>query len=92
MPSYSKDKLGSFLFMIKYSSQGLGFAPLVSLTTNGSILPVPGMTVMSLFQEVIRTNLLRCSAPVTQPILPARSPIWNLLPLSSIKSFPHLQC
>lgn len=37
-----KDKLGSFWFMIKSVSQGLGSALSVILTTNGSVLPVPG--------------------------------------------------
>ena len=53
MLSYSKDKLDSLLlFMIKSVSQGLGYAPPVTLTTNGSVLPVPGMAIMSLFQKV----------------------------------------
>lgn len=64
----------SIVFMAKTVSQGLGYAPLVTLTTNGSVLPVPEMTIMSLFQEVVRTNLL-CSAPLTLPIFPDKSPI-----------------
>jgi hypothetical protein len=39
---YSKDELGLFLCMIKSVSQGLGYPPPITLTTNGSILPVPG--------------------------------------------------
>jgi hypothetical protein len=30
------------MIMIKPVSQGLGYAPPVTLTTNGSVLPVPG--------------------------------------------------
>ena len=33
------NKLGSFLFMIKSFSQTLGYAPPVTLATNGSVLP-----------------------------------------------------
>lgn len=55
-------------------SRGSGCAPLVNLTTNGSVLAVPEMTIMSLFQKVVRTNLL-CSAPLTLPIFPDKSPI-----------------
>nr|AAQ96229.1 LRRGT00016 [Rattus norvegicus] len=55
-------------------SRGSGCAPLVNLTTNGSVLAVPEMTIMSLFQKVLRTNLL-CSAPLTLPIFPDKSPI-----------------
>ena len=51
-PSYSKDKLASFLFMIKSVSQGLGQGLPVILTTNGSVLPVSGMAIMFLFQKV----------------------------------------
>ena len=38
--------------MIKPVSQGLGYAPPVTLTANRSTLHVPAMTVMSLFQKV----------------------------------------
>ena len=37
--------------MIKSVSQDLGYAPPITLTTNGSVLPVPGMATMSLFQK-----------------------------------------
>ena len=43
--------------MIKPVSQGLGFAPPVSLTINGSVLPVPGMASMALFQKVVYNYL-----------------------------------
>lgn len=40
-PSYNKDKLCIF-FVIKYVSQRLGYAAPISLTKNGSVLPIPG--------------------------------------------------
>ena len=40
------------MFMIKSVSQGLGYAPPVTLTTNGSVLPVPGIALTFLFQKV----------------------------------------
>lgn len=81
--SYSKDKLYSFLLVIKYVSQRLGYASSITLNTNGSVLPVPGnsshafvsngyyshLSTISLFQEVVTTNFLCfCSASVTLPI------------------------
>lgn len=54
---------------------------LLWLPAMASLLSPPW--TMSLFQEVILTKLLCiCSAPVTPPIFPAKSPIGNLLPLS----------
>ena len=41
-PSYSKGKLDTFPFMIKSVSEGLGYAQLVTLTSNASVLPIPG--------------------------------------------------
>lgn len=43
--------------MIKFVTQGLGYAPPVTLTTNGSVLPVQEMTTMSIFQKVVMTIL-----------------------------------
>lgn len=40
--SYSKGKRGSFLFALRCVSRGLGYARLVTLTTNGSLIPVLG--------------------------------------------------
>lgn len=42
LKAYSKDKLDSFLCMIKSLSQGLGYASPIILTPNGSVLPAPG--------------------------------------------------
>jgi len=33
--------------------KGLGYAPPVTLTTNVSELPVPGMTILPLFRKII---------------------------------------
>lgn len=40
-PCYGKGKLGLFLFMFKSISQGSGYAPTVTLTTNGLFLYCP---------------------------------------------------
>ena len=56
--SYSKDKLGSLLFIIKSVSQGwAGCAPPITLSTNGPALLVPGMVIISLFQKVDYSHL-----------------------------------
>jgi hypothetical protein len=40
---YSKNKLGSFLLMIKFLFLRLSYASPIALTTNGSVLTVPRM-------------------------------------------------
>lgn len=76
--------------MIKSLSQGLSYAPLVTLTTNGSVLAccrngqnafVSGgsyqhLATLHLFQKVIMTTLL-CFALGTPPHLCAKSPTWK---------------
>lgn len=52
-----QDKLGASLFMIKPVSQGLNNIPPVTLTTNNSVLPIPGIAIMSLFQKVVMAIL-----------------------------------
>lgn len=39
--------------MIKLVSQGLGYLPPVTLTTNDSVMTVPGMAIIPLLQKVI---------------------------------------
>ena len=39
--THNKERLGSILFMIKPVSQGSPYVPPITLTTHGSILPVP---------------------------------------------------
>ena len=57
-PSYIKDKLGSFLFMIKpLFMKDWAMRPPATLTTNGSVLSVSGMAIMSLFQKLFITIL-----------------------------------
>jgi hypothetical protein len=41
--------------MVKPVSQRLGDAPPVILTTNGSVLPVPGSAIVPLFQKLFIT-------------------------------------
>ena len=53
--------------MIKSVSQGLGYAPPVTLTTNGSVLPVPGMTIVSLFQRGVYSHL--AALPLFQRVI-----------------------
>jgi hypothetical protein len=48
--------------MVKPVSQG--YAPPITLTTNGSVLPVPGMLIMSSFQKVVYDQ------HATLPLLP----------------------
>jgi hypothetical protein len=43
--------------MIKPVSQVLGYSLLVTITTNGSVLPIPGMPVMFLFKNVVYNYL-----------------------------------
>lgn len=50
------NEVNSCLFF-KPVSQRLGYAPPVTLTTSGSVLPVPGRAIMSLFQEVVYRHL-----------------------------------
>lgn len=48
--------------MIQFVSQGLGYAPPVTLTSSGSVLPVPGngnlLSQRLLWLPVVMTNLL----------------------------------
>lgn len=48
--SHLNDKLSSFLFDYSSVSHGLDYAPPVNLATKASVLPVPGMAIMSLFK------------------------------------------
>lgn len=92
--SYRKDTLYSFLLVIKYMSQGLGYVPSITLNTNGSVLPVTRnsshafvlngyyshLATVSLFLEVGTTNLLCfCSVSVTLPICLPNPPFGNPL-------------
>jgi hypothetical protein len=43
--------------LIKSVSQGFGYAPLATLTTNGCVLSVPEMAIKSLFQKVAYNHL-----------------------------------
>lgn len=43
--------------MVKPVSQRLGDAPPVILTTNGSVLPAPGMAIISLLQKAGSNHL-----------------------------------
>lgn len=43
--------------MIKPVSQGLNNILPVTLTTNNSVLPIPGIAIMSLFQKVVMAIL-----------------------------------
>lgn len=48
-----KNKLGSFLFTV---SQGLDYTPPITISTNGSVLPLPEMASVSLFPNVFMTT------------------------------------
>lgn len=46
-PPHSKEKIGSFLIMIKSIPQGLGYAPRATLATNVSVLRLSAMAIVS---------------------------------------------
>lgn len=56
---------------IKPLYQRLGYVLLTTFTTNGSLLPVPGMAIMSLFQKVVynRSATLSLFQKVHKPYL-----------------------
>jgi hypothetical protein len=46
-----------FIYDKTSASQQLAHAPPVTLTTNDSVLPDTGMTIMFLFQKLFKTSL-----------------------------------